>query len=159
VTAAAEPRSFPPIEELVPHRGTMLLLDRVVAADDDAIEAECVVPAAAWYLDEERSMPSWIGIELMAQAIAAHVGFLAHARGKPPRPGVLLGCRAYHAAAARIAGGTRLRIRARQTLQDESGFAAYDCTIAGLDGELAASSLKVYQPADFDTFLQQAMAT
>jgi hypothetical protein len=42
---------------------------------------------------------------------------------------------------------------------DDNGspFAAYDCTIAGTDGELAASSLKVFQPGDFDAFMKQAV--
>lgn len=42
-------------------------------------------------------MPAWFGIELMAQAIAAHVGLLSMRDGNPARPGVLLGSRKYEA--------------------------------------------------------------
>ncbi len=147
---------FPPIEELVPHRGTMLLLDRVVACDEQSIEAERTVPAEGWYFDGEGCMPSWIGIELMAQAIAAYANLYAYTHGAPPRRGLLLGCKTYRANTARIAAGERLRVAARLSFRDESGFAAYDCAIHGDGGELAAATLKVYEPQDFDAFMRQA---
>ena len=147
---------FPPIEELVPHRGTMLLLDRVVSCDEQSIEAERTVPAEGWYFDEQGGMPSWIGIELMAQAIAAYANLYAYAHGEPPKRGLLLGSKTYRVRAARIAAGERLRVVARLSYRDDSGFAAYDCTINSAGGELAAATLKVYEPPDFDAFMRQA---
>ncbi|MEX3833425.1 beta-hydroxyacyl-ACP dehydratase, partial [Paraburkholderia sp. BR14263] len=81
--------AFPPIETIIPHRGTMLLLDSVAACSDESLTALAGVRADAWYADEQGAMPAWIGIELMAQAIAAHVGLLSMREGKPARPGVL----------------------------------------------------------------------
>lgn len=149
-------RVFPPIEALLPHRGTLLLLDRVLAGDEQSIEAERTVPAGAWYSDETGAMPAWIAIELMAQAIAAFANLQAHVQGEPPKRGLLLGSKAYRAGAARIAAGERLRVTAQLLFRDDSGFAAYDCAIIGAAGELAAATLKVYEPADFDAFIRQA---
>ena len=89
---------FPPIEELLPHRGNMLLLEQMLVADDDSAIC-CAAPttAAPGMRKADGSMPAWIGIELMAQTIAAHAAFVARLSGKPPRPGVLLGTRAYKA--------------------------------------------------------------
>jgi predicted hotdog family 3-hydroxylacyl-ACP dehydratase len=151
----ARSSTFPAIEALLPHRGTMLLIERVVAADDASIEAEQIVPATGWYLDTEGRMPAWIGIEAMAQAIAAHVSLCALWRGEPPRCGVLLGAKDYRAAVSGYGVGERLRISARHCYGDESGFSAYDCAIAGRDGLLARAGLKVFQPADFDAFVRQ----
>ena len=134
----------------------MLLLEHVVAADESSIEAEQVVPTNAWYLDGARQMPAWIGIESMAQAIAAHVSLCALWRGEPPRCGVLLGAKDYRAAASGFDAGERLRVSARLTYRDESGFAAYDCVIAAGGRQLASAGLKVFQPADFEAFMQQA---
>jgi predicted hotdog family 3-hydroxylacyl-ACP dehydratase len=144
---------FPPIEELVPHRGAMLWIDRVVAADAAGLEVEVVISSSGLYADEQGAMPAWLGIELMAQTLAAHVGFRARAAGLPPRPGVLLGCRTYRAAKPAFAAGSVLRVRARESFSDESGFAAYDCAIAGQAGELASAQLKVFEPADFAAFV------
>ena len=69
--------AWPPIEEVLPHRGTMLLLD---AVEDYAPTHACCsyTPRAdAWYADADRALPAWFGIELMAQTVAAHVGLTA----------------------------------------------------------------------------------
>jgi len=148
--------AFPPIEALVPHRGAMLMLESVRSADETGIEASAAVPASAWYLDEDGSMPSWIGLELMAQAAAALAGLNGKKASRPPRPGVLLGTRAYRASVARFPRGARLVIAARLADADESGFATYDCAIRGPDGTLAEATLKVLAPADFGAFIQSA---
>jgi predicted hotdog family 3-hydroxylacyl-ACP dehydratase len=145
--------ALPPIEAVVPHRGAMLWLERLVSGDERGVEAEARVGAGAWYLDEAGAMPAWLGIELMAQALAAHVGLRAWASGQPARPGVLLGCRAYRSRAARFPRGETLRVTALRSFSDESGFAAYDCAIAGAGGEIAAATLKAYEPPDFAAFL------
>jgi predicted hotdog family 3-hydroxylacyl-ACP dehydratase len=138
---------------VVPHRGTMLWLTRLVSGDENGVQAEATIPAGAWYADEAGGMPAWLGIELMAQALAAHVGLRAWSKAKPARPGVLLGCRAYRSSAGRFAAGETLRVTALRSFADESGFAAYDCGIAGVNGELAAATLKAYEPPDFAAFL------
>jgi predicted hotdog family 3-hydroxylacyl-ACP dehydratase len=148
--------AFPPIAELVPHRGAMLMLESVSAADETGLEAHAAVPVAAWYLDADGAMPSWIGIELMAQAAAALAGLNGKKAGLPPRPGVLLGTRAYRASAARFPPGARLLVSVRLAQADDGGFAAYDCAIRGPGGTLAEATLKVFAPADFAAFIQSA---
>ena len=149
-------RSFPPIEELLPHRGIMLWLQGVTAAEDTGIEAHATVPAEAWYLDADGAMPAWMGIELMAQAIAAHAGLRGRRLGKPARPGVLLGTRSYRADSPSFPAGARLLVSARIASADESGFGAYECSIRGPAGTLASATLKIFAPEDFEAFLQSA---
>jgi predicted hotdog family 3-hydroxylacyl-ACP dehydratase len=150
--------ALPPIEAVVPHRGTMLWLTRLVSGDERGVQAEAEILPGAWYADEAGGMPAWLGIELMAQALAAHVGLRAWANAQPARPGVLLGCRAYRSRAARFAPGATLRVTAVRAFADESGFAAYDCAIANADGELATATLKAYEPPDFAAFLASVEA-
>jgi len=145
---------FPPIAELVPHRGAMLLLESISAASDTELEARAAVPAEAWFLDGDGAMPSWIGIELMAQAAAALAGLNGRKASQPPRPGVLLGTRSYRASAGRFPRGARLVVSVRLAQADEIGYAAYDCAIRGPGELLAEATLKVFAPADFGAFIQ-----
>jgi predicted hotdog family 3-hydroxylacyl-ACP dehydratase len=145
---------FPPIEALIPHRGTMLLLDRVTDFADETASAEYTPLREAWYADPAGDMPAWIGIELMAQTVAALVALVKRRAGLPVKMGVLLGSRRYQATTASFAAGRALRIRAEMCLRDASGMAAYECAIEA-DGEaLASATLKVYEPADFEQFVQ-----
>ncbi|RQH05735.1 hotdog family protein [Paraburkholderia dinghuensis] len=148
--------AFPSIEAIIPHRGTMLLLDSVAACSDESLTADASVRADAWYADAQGAMPAWIGIELMAQAIAAHVGLLSMREGKPVRSGVLLGTRRYAALCPAFASGAPLRVTVKELLRSEEGHGAYDCTIEQ-DGALCAeATVKVYQPRDFQTFIKES---
>lgn len=146
--------SFPPIEQLLPHRGNMLLLARMLAADDETATCEAIPDAQAWYAETDGAMPAWIGIELMAQTMAAHVALIARRAGKPPRPGVLLGTRAYRAEVDRFPAGQPLQVTARLAHRDPTGFGAYDCTLADSNGTvLATAAITVFEPEDFAQFI------
>ena len=75
---------MPAIEEVVPHRGRACLLDEVLHWDEDRIETALVVPADGVFVGPD-GLPAWIGIEYMAQAIAAWAGCRARSEGRPPR--------------------------------------------------------------------------
>lgn len=148
---------YPPVEELLPHRGTMLLLDRITEFAGQSLVAECSPRSHTWYADDSGAMPAWIGVELMAQAIAAHVALTKRQSGLPQKMGALLGTRRYQvtpSVGGRFSGGSLLQIRVQETFRDESGLAAYDCAIERSGESLVSSTLKVYEPDDFGSFLQ-----
>lgn len=151
--------AFPPIEAILPHRGTMLLLERVSACSNEQLTAHATVNPAAWYADADGAMPAWIGIELMAQAIAAHVGLLAMRAGGRARPGVLLGSRSYAAVLPAFARDAQLRIDAQELLRSEAGHGAYECTIDCDGVRCAEAVIKVYQPPDFQTFIEGSFSS
>lgn len=146
---------IPPIENLLPHRGTMLLLDAVTAWDAESATATATARADAWYA-EPAGMPAWIGIELMAQTIAAHVGLSARSRGEEPKQGVLLGTRAYQVTMAHFPAGESLTVTTKLILRDASGLGAYDCVITRHGQSIAQATIKVFEPEDFAAFLAQA---
>jgi predicted hotdog family 3-hydroxylacyl-ACP dehydratase len=148
-------QDFPSIDELLPHRGVMCLLDSVAAFTSDSVRVTAIVDPHAWYADANGAMPAWIGVELMAQAIGAHVGLLARAAGGAPKPGVLLGSQRYEIDVAAFDAHTHLRIDATQILRSEDGQGAYACVISDAQGARCAHAvIKVYQPADFQAFMQ-----
>jgi predicted hotdog family 3-hydroxylacyl-ACP dehydratase len=145
-------RTPPPIQDILPHRHGMLLVERILSWDAARASVSAKPDAAGWYA-EAGGMPSRIGIELMAQAIATHVGVTAWERGEPPRKGVLLGARSYRATLAHFPAGNDLTVTAVKAFSDESGMGAYDATIA-LDGsEVAKARIIVFEPPDFEAFV------
>jgi predicted hotdog family 3-hydroxylacyl-ACP dehydratase len=142
----------PPIEELLPHRYGMLMVDRVVNWDAASATVSATPSAEGWYA-EAGGMPSRIGIELMAQAIAAHVSVLAWSKGEPPKMGVLLGSRAYRATQPYFAAGSELIVKAIKGYRDDSGMGAYDATIDHAGAQVAKARILVFEPADFAAFI------
>lgn len=142
-----------PIEAYLPHQGTMRLLDRLVACDADSIVAEVRVPFDGLFLDPD-GMPAWVGIEYMAQTVAAWAGVQARARGEAPRVGFLLGTRRYECTRGHFARGRVLRIEARCEIMGDNGLGAFACRILDDGEEVAAAHLSVFEPADADVFLQ-----
>lgn len=141
----------PDIAQLVPHRGAMSLLDSVAAHGADWIEALARVPADGLFT-ERGVVGAWVGIEYMAQAVAAYSGLRAHAAGESPRVGLLAGTRAYRASVDGFASGTLLRVRASRRFESDSGLASFECSIRDESGELLAeAALTVYQPSGAST--------
>ena len=142
----------PPIEEILPHRHGMLLVERIVSWDAARATVSASPSAAGWYAEAD-GMPSRIGIELMAQAIATHVGVTAWERGEPPKKGVLLGARTYRATQPYFAAGSKLTVNAVKAFSDESGMGAYDATIELAGAEVAKARIIVFEPPDFEAFI------
>lgn len=136
-----------PIEDLIPHRGPMRLVDRLVAADDDAASVEADVPHEGRFV-RDGQMPAYVGIELMAQAVAAWAGARARRAGAAPRMGYLLGTRRYEARCGGFAAGTTLRIEVRCELMGEAGLGMFDCAIVHDGATLATARISVYEPRD-----------
>lgn len=140
------------VERLVPHRGGMLWLERIVACDGEGAVAEAVVRDDHPFLDGS-GVPAWAGIEYMAQCIAAWAGAQALAKGKPVSPGFLLGTRRYESRRPELAVGTRLRIEARRELMGDNGLGMFACRILDGDEEVAVANVSVFEPPDPDAYL------
>jgi predicted hotdog family 3-hydroxylacyl-ACP dehydratase len=161
-------RPIPPIASLVPHSASMLLLDRVVAADADSLQAEVGITEQTLFADAN-GVGSWIGVEYMAQAVAAFAGLAAYnagaganaaaAAGAPLNPvkiGFLLGSRRYTASRGHFALGSTLQIHVLKLLQAENGLGSFDCFIADGEERIASATLTVFQPPDLATFLEES---
>ena len=138
--------SYPPIASLVPHAAPMLLLDRLCEAT--ATTARCEVRVGetlALFLRDDGALPGWVGIELMAQTVAAWSGYQGHQRQEEPQIGLLLGARKYQCHLARLPAGSLLTIDCEQLLQD-GALASFQCYLR-CDGELVAEArLSTIQP-------------
>ncbi len=139
-----------PIAELLPHAGTMILLDAVLEHGPEHALCRRRVPASGLFHDADGALPAWIGVELMAQAIAAWAGCQAKQAGEPVRLGFLLGTRHYACNVSAFVPGSDLRVEARRDFHDESGMAVFACRIEA-PGILAQARLTVFSPPDAAT--------
>ncbi|WP_093388116.1 hotdog family protein [Rugamonas rubra] len=157
-----DPSGFPPVASLLPHSGRMVLLERVLSADHDKLCAEVRIDADSMLCGAD-GVGAWVGIEYMAQAIAAHAGWHALKRGEPVKVGFLLGSRKYEAARACFAPGSTLHVHVQRVLQGENGLGAFECRIdaAGAPATLATlatATVTVFQPKNVNEFLKDGSA-
>ncbi|WP_313088636.1 hotdog family protein [Pseudomonas sp.] len=143
-----------PIAELIPHAGDMILLDGIEQFDDDSLTARMVVKPLGLLSQADGSLPAWVGVEIMAQAVAAFAGCQARLAGLPVELGFLLGTRQYQCEVERFPAGTRLEVRVLRSLQDDNGMGVFECHLDG-PGIHAEARLNVYRPPEVARYLQE----
>ena len=143
-----------PATALLPHSGNIVLLDEVVSCDDDTLAANATVRPSLFSL-ADGSLPPWIGLEILAQAVAAWSGWQALVAGKPVRMGFLLGTRQYECHVDAFQPGAALTVRVARTLQDDSGMGIFEGSIVEGQREIAQARLNVYQPEDMSRYTQE----
>ena len=146
---------FPEITSLIPHRGNMVLLDKVIAATEDSLCAEVRIDGKNIFFDTGiNAVGAWLGIEFMAQAVAALEGYLCLRRGETVSLGFLLGARRYESHCAEFAEGCVLHIHAHKVLENANGLAAFECKITDPQQHLLANAtVTVFKPDKVDQFL------
>ena len=149
--SARNEMSWPPhvMDAWVPHRGPMSLLETVERCDGESIVARVRVPADGPFHGAD-GVPAWVGIEYMAQAVAAWSGARARSGGGSPRIGYLLGSRRYEAAVPAFEVGAELQVFAACELMGDNGLGMFDCRIEQGGRVLASGRLSVFEPPDQD---------
>jgi len=152
-----QPGEFPPVAELLPHSGPLVLLDRIVAADDESLTAMAQVTADGLY-NQGDTVPAWVSMEYMAQAVAAFAGLTPYHKGETIPLGFLLGSRRVEFNCPSFPVGSVLTVTVKRILQDDSGMAVFECHLSGDDTHSqsiqASARLNLYQPTDSDAFLR-----
>lgn len=138
------------IDELVPHSGTMSLLDKVVEYGEDWLTAEVTVSPNTLFLTDD-AVPAWVGVEYMAQTIAAFAGILTKTHQQDVKLGFLLGTRKYTTSVSSFPIGTRLLICVEKELQSDDGLGVFNCSITA-DNIAVNARLNVFQPKDAELF-------
>ncbi|WP_449125040.1 hotdog family protein [Pseudomonas viridiflava] len=143
-----------PLAELIPHAGDMILIDQVLAFDEEQIQTCLTVRAGGLFNEADGSLPAWVGVELMAQSVAAFAGCQARSKGDAVKLGFLLGSRKFECDVAHFPLGSELNIHAVRSLQDDSGMGVFECTLTGPDIN-AFARLNVYCPPNTADYLAE----
>jgi predicted hotdog family 3-hydroxylacyl-ACP dehydratase len=133
-----------PFGELLPHGPEMTVIDRLVEySPQRSVATVTVTERSAFFAGT--GVPAWVGIEYMAQTIAAQAGYEARLRGERPVVGFLLGTRAFRSELPEFPLGTMLTITVEAMVAD-ARLGAFKCSIA-TDRVIATAVVNTYQPA------------
>ena len=151
-----------PLEDLLPHRPPMVLIDAVESFDAEAkrLTARVTIGENQLFFDGD-GVPNWVAIEYMAQAAAALVGVHDKhlAPDRPVRPGLMLGTRRLDLRLARFEAGKTYRVVAENVFNDADA-ASFACRIEDEAGEtVAAATLNAYRPPDMEQFMKEQTKT
>ncbi|NWA28876.1 hotdog family protein [Pseudomonas gingeri] len=144
-----------PLAELLPHAGDMILIDQVLSFDEEQIHTCLTVRPNGLFNREDGSLPAWLGIELMAQSVAAYAGCRARGEGKPVELGFLLGTRKFECNVEHFPVGSQLRIHALRSLEDDNGMGVFECHLTGPDIH-ASARLNVFRPPQAAAYLSES---
>ena len=144
---------MPDIRSLVPQAGPMVLLDRVISVDENSLLAEVRIRSDSLFCSTD-GVGAWVGIEYMAQAIAAWAGYTAQLRGEPVKLGFVLGTRRYDCSRPIFMLSSLLQVHVLRVFQDENGLGSFECSIDNEEGRVATATVTVYQPPNVNDFLQ-----
>jgi predicted hotdog family 3-hydroxylacyl-ACP dehydratase len=102
---------------LLPHRGRMLLLSRVLDYDIEKrrLSAEYDIGRECIFYDPLLGgVPGWVGFEFMAQAISVLSGLAGRQQGEKPKIGFILSVSSMHIYTPVLQAGKTLRIRVEE---------------------------------------------
>ena len=151
---------LPDIAELIPHRANMVMLDRVISVDAVSLCAEVTITSAnPFYDDISKSVGAWVGIEMMAQTMAAFEGYQALQLNEPVKVGFLLGTRHYESHCDHFPLGCTLQIAVHQVIKHANGLGAFECKITeahDLNNKIVAiATVTAFKPDNVTQFLQK----
>jgi predicted hotdog family 3-hydroxylacyl-ACP dehydratase len=133
------------VTDLIPHRGSALLLDRILDLSSTRCLALARVAPGAWYLQPDGHAPAWVGLEWMAQTASAFSGHRHKLAGREPRVGFLLGTRSYEAIVPSFPIGWEVEVEAQVIFLDETGLGAFSCALRHSGETLAHAKLKAIE--------------
>lgn len=145
---------WPAPVDVLPHRPPMVLLTRIVSHDRARTVCAVDITATTPFVGTRGYVDAWVGVEYMAQCVAAHAGLEARARGAEVRLGLLIGARRIDFNVDRFAVGHTVVVTATH-VWGEREAASFECLLA--DGAasrpLARGGLSVYSPRDIGAVL------
>ena len=138
------PASSLKVEDLIPHRPPMVLIDAVESVD---LQSRTLV---ASFTARDEWSGNWFALEYMAQAAAALAGVFDREAGEAAgRPGFLLGTRRLALGIARFVPGVKYMVKVVREYEDGDS-AAFSCEIreAGEDSQSGncSATLTAYRP-------------
>jgi 3-oxoacyl-[acyl-carrier-protein] synthase-1 len=145
-----------PVSRLVPHAAPMILIDRAVSAGEDYFEAEVTIRPDSLFCDGAK-VDAWVGIEYMAQAVAAYGGAEAIVAGRPVKTGFLLGTRSYECCVPSFPVGAVIRIGVKKVLHEPNGLSVVECSLRvhGEEEAMVTSNLTVFEVDNLAAYLAE----
>lgn len=144
------------LKNIMPHKNHMMLIDRVITYDLDkkTLVAEVDINSKSMFFNKDLGeVPIWVGMEYMAQSIAALSSIYDYSHNKPTATmGFIIGARKYKCYMLGFKAGQTISISVEQLFLDNE-IGSFDCKIfSSTDEVLASTELNVFRPADITKF-------
>ena len=141
--------------DYIPHDGKMALIDEIIETGESYVICTVKPEKSSHFSDSEGRIPSWLGIEYMAQTIAAYAGWKDKQKGDEIQAGFLLGSRKLTLHTDFFEDKT-IYIRADLVFQNDE-LGSFKCSITDGDNRkfLAEANVNVFQPEDFRKFIEE----
>ncbi|MCL1050031.1 hotdog family protein [Shewanella abyssi] len=145
------------VEQFIPHRQPMVLISNLLEYETDNLLTQTKISVTSPYFDDKlQGVPNYVGIEYMAQSIAALAGVEAHLREDIIRVGFLLGTRKLKMHIPHFKAGETYQTKVTRLYQEESGLAVFDCKIMHHQRVVAEANVNVFQPQDTSAYIAEA---
>lgn len=138
------------IDELLFHRKPMLLIKQVTRWDTQSLDVIVDPMDSRLFFDAVGRLPTWVGVEYMAQAIGALSGIFSKQANQPISMGFLLGTRKFSSYQAFFDLDKTLTVKVKELLRDETNLVLFDCAIYADDALIAHAELKAIQPPNLE---------
>lgn len=135
--------AFPPLEELIPHAGPMLLLDAMTSWGEGRSTCVLCVRERAPFVNAAGQVESAVTIEYMAQAVAACLGYESLRGGGNVRVGMIIACKRFVAHADKLQVGDVLTIDAQRVRGNEM-LSHFDCRVLRGSELFSEATLTLY---------------
>ncbi|WP_448564069.1 ApeP family dehydratase [Thalassotalea ganghwensis] len=144
------------IEQVIAHRKPMILISRLLQHDSNSARCEVDIEQnSAFFQSNLQGVPSYIGIEYMAQSIAAYAGAKALENDQQIEIGFLLGSRKYTVHQPVFNVGNTYSISVEKLYQEDSGLTVFECAIYHEDLIIAQAKVNAFQPNNPLAFLKE----
>ena len=134
------------LDRLIPHRGSMRLVDTAIVTSDTTTETKSVV-RARWPLCTGPAVSTIIAVELVAQTASVQIGWRRRDVEAQGGRGMLVGVRAARFLTPTIPIGTHLTTEIR-LLRELFNYAIFKGTVSDAQGVLAEIELQAFRPDD-----------
>jgi len=142
------------LTDLVPHASPMVLIDEIVSFEAEGVHARAIPRADGLFVaSSSPSVPAWLGLEYLAQAIAAWSGFHEQQAGRNVKPGLLVGTRGFTSRTGQLPVGEPLDVVAERVIAGKGAISVFEGRVEG--GEARQTTrIKVVLPEDIDPYLE-----
>ena len=147
------------IESIIKHRKPMRLIDELIAFDDKSASVLVhITEQSEFYRAQHGGVPSYIGIEYMAQCIAAKAGANDLRDGNEVSLGVLLGTRKYQPVVSEFTLGQTLKVSVIEATEGQAELSVFSCHIVDITKPtivLAEAKINVFRPNNSEAYFRR----
>ncbi|MEP1383140.1 MAG: 3-hydroxylacyl-ACP dehydratase [Paraglaciecola sp.] len=144
------------IEDVVPHAHPMILIEQLKEFCEDSATCQLEIKEESnFYNPQKKSIPSYVGLEYLAQSIAAYANANKVAEGGEVALGFLVSARSFKAAVSEFRLGMQLETSVTKLFKEENGLSVFDCSIVCGEDKLVEAKINVYEPENPDLYLKE----